>query len=98
MDLTKCKMATSVPRLISFRDELRARKTPRHYSGLGHFWINTALCLVGIAVCLSRVGRPTLLELSFVPGALLYANFAEYMVHRHLMHKKTRYFEILYRS
>lgn len=66
------------------------------YSGLRHFFLVNALALPVIGGALWQVRAPSLGALLVVPLALLIANYAEWALHRYLLHRRVPAFRLLY--
>lgn len=82
--------------VIDFRDHYRIHEIPRHYSGLIHAGSTSGLCLMFIALCIIAVSDPVWWEFLAIPVTFLYANFVEYRAHRGPMHRRPRFFPLIY--
>jgi sterol desaturase/sphingolipid hydroxylase (fatty acid hydroxylase superfamily) len=87
----------SLPAAVAaFRQEYRAQHIGPHYSGVLHFSFTTFGSLAVIALALSNLRAPTLLELVTVPATFLFANAVEYFGHKGPMHRRRRALAILF--
>jgi len=78
-----------------FRAELLA-KVPRSYSPLAHLLL-PPLAALGIgAFAISRIQDLRLWQLALVPVFVIAGNALEWHAHRGLLHRRTRFLEILY--
>ncbi|BDG05974.1 sterol desaturase family protein [Anaeromyxobacter oryzae] len=77
------------------RDELLSR-IPRWYTP----WLHLAFpAIVGLAIAvfaLSRIGDLRAWQLALVPLFLVFGNAVEWHAHRGLLHRRTRFIEVLY--
>ena len=73
-----------------FRETYRSGEIGPRYSGWGHFAFTTIGSLAVIIFAVSRVERPTALELALLPIFFLIANLTEYFGHKGPMHHRTR--------
>jgi hypothetical protein len=78
-----------------YRDELLAR-VPRRYSPLLHLAIPTVGGLAIIAAALFSLRGLQAWQVAFVPLFLLLGNAIEWHAHRGLLHRRTRFLEVLY--
>src|SRR6476620_422412 len=81
------------------RDQVRARANaavPASYSPWFHL-LFPSLCGLGIVVACALAMRDVhLWQLAFIPVAFVVVNLAEWVIHRDLLHKRTRGFTLLY--
>lgn len=78
-----------------FREELLAR-VPRRYSPAAHL-VLPPLAAIGIAAfAISRLHDLRLWQVALVPVFLIIGNALEWHAHRGLLHRRTRFLEILY--
>ena len=81
------------------RDEIRARELaaiPWWYSPYGHLAATTGIGLVVLVVALFRLHHVRALELLTVPITFLFANGFEWRVHRNVLHRRFKPFELIY--
>jgi fatty acid hydroxylase family protein len=78
-----------------YRDELLAR-VPRRYSPLLHLAIPSLGGLTVAALALSSLRGLQAWQVAFVPLFLLIGNVIEWHAHRGLLHRRTRFLEVLY--
>src|SRR5687768_15962739 len=89
---------TAVPDHVArFRERYRVEEIGPGYRGLGHFAFTLTFSVLGIALCAMQVESPTPLEWLAVPATFLYANLAEYLGHRHPMHRPFRFLGLVYK-
>src|SRR5215471_7935138 len=84
---------------LSRRDAVRAdllARIPRWYRPWAHlaFPSLVGLGMILASVCLLRGLRP--LELLTVPAVLVLANFNEWRIHRHILHRRSWPLEVLF--
>ena len=72
----------------AYRPEYRERHVPAGYSGARHLAFIVAFCIGGIALGIVMLDDVRPLEWLTVPLTFLYANLAEYLGHRYVMHRK----------
>ena len=81
------------------REEYRAEllsRVPRRYSPLLHVLLPALVGLVMVAWALAQVDDPEPLELALLPVFFLVGNALEWHAHRGLLHRRTRFLEVLY--
>jgi hypothetical protein len=78
-----------------YRDELLAR-VPRRYSPLLHLAIPSLGGLALVAAALSSLHDLQAWQVAFVPLFLVLGNAIEWHAHRGLLHRRTRFLEVLY--
>jgi hypothetical protein len=84
---------------LARRNEIRSQElaeTPRWYSEWGHLFGTTSIGFVVLAVALWRLHDVRPLELLTVPVTFLLANGFEWRVHRDVLHKRFKPFQIIY--
>jgi len=84
----------------SGRDDFRAEllsRVPERYSPLLHLTLPTALGLALAAASLASLSALHPAQLLLVPLFLVVANAAEWAVHKHILHRRIRGLEFLYR-
>lgn len=84
------------PETEDFRREYRARHIGRRYSGPAHLAFTSLGSLAVVALALTHVERPSLVELLTVPLTFVLANFVEYHGHKRPMHHRTRFLALLF--
>src|SRR6056297_1453310 len=72
----------------AYRPEYRERYVPAGYSGARHLAFIVAFCTVGIILGVVLLDEVRPLEWLAVPLTFLYANLAEYLGHRYVMHRR----------
>ena len=80
-----------------FRQQYRQRHVGEHYSGRAHLAFVLVFSLGGIMLCLGQLDQVSPLEWLTVPLAFLYANLAEYLGHRFVMHRKLPGLGLIYK-
>jgi sterol desaturase/sphingolipid hydroxylase (fatty acid hydroxylase superfamily) len=81
------------------REEFRAellRRVPRRYSAALHLILPAITGVLLVAFALGQVANLRAWELALVPLFFLAGNAIEWHVHRGLLHRRTRFFEVLY--
>ncbi len=78
-----------------FRADLLAR-VPRRYSPLAHVVLAPLAAVAIAALALSRIQDLRAWQLALVPAFLIAGNAIEWHAHRGLLHRRTRFLEILY--
>ena len=78
-----------------FRKELLAR-VPRRYSPIVHLVLPPLAALAIAGFALSRIQDLRLWQLAFVPVFLVLENALEWHAHRGLLHRRTRFVEVMY--
>jgi len=81
------------------RAELRAEmlsRVPRWYSPVAHFLSPALAGLVIAGFALSRVDDLRAWQVALVPAFLMFGNAVEWHAHRGLLHRRTRFLEVLY--
>ncbi len=68
-----------------------------NYSGRAHLAFVLVFSLVGVLVCIGQLDQVHALEWLTVPLAFLYANLAEYLGHRFVMHRKVPGLGLIYK-
>jgi hypothetical protein len=77
----------AIPEAVrKFRQEYRARRIPRFYSGILHCLFTSSVLLGTAAWHLWSLRAPTALELALIPVAFLVGNWFEYAIHRWPLH------------
>ncbi len=80
-----------------FRQQYRERHVGKNYSGRAHLAFVLVFSLGGIMLCLGQLDQVRPLEWLTVPLAFLYANLAEYLGHRFVMHRKVPGLGLIYK-
>ena len=80
-----------------YRLEYRASEVPRGYSPALHLAFTFGLGTLVFVLCALQVEDVRPLEWLTVPATFLYANLAEYLGHRHPMHRPFRALGLVYR-
>lgn len=80
---------------------MRARVTAafgrkRLYHPIAHLVIPSLICLAAIAAALLTLDSVDGLEWLVVPATYVFANASEWRIHRDLLHKRSRWFPLLY--
>jgi hypothetical protein len=75
-------------RTAAYREAYRAEHVPEHYSGRVHFALILSFVGAVAAVGVWRLDAVSPLEWLAVPLTFLYANLAEYLGHRFVMHRR----------
>jgi hypothetical protein len=78
-----------------FRAELLA-KVPRWYSPAAHLILPALASMAIAALAISSIRDLRLWQLAFVPVFLALGNALEWHAHRGLLHRRTRFLEVLY--
>ncbi len=81
------------------RDEFRAEvlaKIPETYSPMFHLLFPSIVGVAVIGASLAFLRAPTALDLYFVPLVFLLSNAVEWRAHKHVLHRRTPPFELLY--
>ena len=81
----------------AFRHQYRERYIGPRYSGRVHLGFVLTFTLGGIGLCLWQLEAVRPLEWLTVPLAFLYANLAEYLGHRFVMHRKVPGLGLIYK-
>lgn len=76
------------PHTAAYREHYRAENVPENYSGRLHFTVLLGFVVVVIALGIWRLAAVHPLEWLAVPLTFLYANLAEYLGHRFVMHHR----------
>ncbi len=87
------------PQQEPFVERLRAKwlaALPPWYLPFGHLAGTTGICAVAIAGASWRLHWPGLIGFAVILGNLVVANFFEWFVHKHLMHRKHWPVRVLY--
>lgn len=79
----------------AYRNELLSR-VPRWYSPWGHLALPGLAGLALVALALSRLEDLRAWQLALVPVFLALGNAIEWHAHRGLLHRRTRFLEVLY--
>ena len=82
---------------VEFRRQYRERQVGKDYSGRAHLAFVLLFSLGGVTVCLWQLDTVRPLEWLTVPLAFLYANLAEYLGHRFVMHRKVPGLGLIYK-
>lgn len=82
--------------IASRRSQRNAWPLGKGYRPLLHFTATVGMCAAVIAYAAARLDGVSGLQWLAVPGALLFANFFEWWVHRYLMHRPRRFLRVLY--
>lgn len=80
----------------AYRPEYRENYTPAGYSGIRHMAFIVLFCAGGIALGITRLDDVRPLEWLAIPLTFLYANLAEYLGHRFVMHRKRKGLGLIY--
>lgn len=80
-----------------FRQQYHERHIGENYSGRAHLTFVLVFSLGGIMLCLAQLDQVSPLEWLTVPLAFLYANLAEYLGHRFVMHRKVPGLGLIYK-
>ncbi|MDX1624893.1 MAG: sterol desaturase family protein [Wenzhouxiangellaceae bacterium] len=75
-------------RTQAYRDRYRAENIPDGYSAIRHVAALALLVMGGIGVAVWRIDDVAAVEWLAVPLTFLYANLAEYLGHRYVMHRR----------
>jgi hypothetical protein len=81
------------------RDEIRAREVaaiPRWYSPYGHLGATTGIGVAVLVVAFLRLHHVRWYELLVVPATFLLANGFEWRVHKSVLHRRFKPFELIY--
>jgi Fatty acid hydroxylase superfamily len=78
-----------------FRQEV-LDQLPANYSPVLHLVFPSVVGVLAIAVSLAMLHRPDTLDWYFVPLVLMMSNAVEWRAHKHVLHKRTKPFELLY--
>ena len=73
--------------LAEERARLRVERIGPRYSGWGHLAFTSVVSALVIVGTFGAVRSPSWAELAVVPGTFLFANLAEYLGHRFVMHR-----------
>ena len=96
----RAERASRSERHKEVREKVRAesvREIPKWYSPFGHLLATTGVGAATMAFALSRLTKPSWVELVAVPAAsFVVANAFEWRVHKKLLHKRTWPFEELF--
>ncbi|MEW6055732.1 MAG: fatty acid hydroxylase family protein [Bdellovibrionota bacterium] len=79
-----------------FRENWRSRQKSRFYSGWLHLGFTSAVSLTGIAAAVAQLESVAFIEFLVVPITFGYANFIEYKMHKGPLHRRTRFFGLLF--
>ena len=90
-------MTSADERLEAFRADFRGAQVPDGYAPVGHLFGVVTVCLVTVGFALTRVEHMSLSVWLMIPATYVLANLAEYLAHRHLMHRVVGPFAYLYR-
>ncbi len=71
-------------------------RVPRWYSPYGHLAGTVGIGVVAVVICISQLRAPTALELLTIPISFVFANLVEWIAHKHLMHRRRRFFRVLF--
>jgi hypothetical protein len=75
-------------RTAAFREAYRAEHVPARYSGPRHFAVILGFVALVMGIGVWRLGAVAPVEWLTVPLTFLYANLAEYLGHRFVMHRR----------
>ncbi len=78
-----------------FREEVLA-KIPASYSPARHFFVPSIVGVLAITSSLALLEAPTALDWYLVPLLFMLSNAVEWRAHKHVLHKRTKPFELLY--
>lgn len=76
--------------------EEKLAEIPRRYSPVLHFASTSSIGLGGIALAYMMVESFGLAELGTVIAMVVVANLVEWIAHKEMLHKRRRYWEVLY--
>jgi hypothetical protein len=79
-----------------YRAAYRIRHIGKHYNGWLHLAFTVSMASLLFGACIVQLHRVTLLEWLAVPLTFLYVNFAEYLGHRGIMHRRRPGFGLVY--
>lgn len=85
------------PRVREFRERYRAEHVHARYRGWLHFATTNVLVAVALWFCFGQLDSVHGGEWAMLPAAVLYANLAEYLGHRFVMHRPRRGLGLIYR-
>lgn len=91
------RRTTDHERLDAFREDFRASSVDSEYRWRRHVLALLSCCIVTVTVALVQVEAWQNSYFVVVPCTYVFANLAEYLVHRTLMHRVRWPFEFLYR-
>ena len=80
----------------AYRPEYRRNYLPAGYSGVRHMMFIVLFCVGGIALGIAMLDNVAPLEWLTVPLTFLYANLAEYLGHRYVMHRRRRFLGLIH--
>lgn len=83
--------------LEAFRERYRADSVSPSYRGWRHFALTNGMVAMAVALCASQLHAIRAWEWWVVPATAMYANLAEYLGHRFVMHRLRRGFGLIYR-
>ncbi len=86
----------SQQKVQQFREEFRQKYISPRYSGPLHFSLTLGTTSLVIFICLWMLSDVTVWEWMTIPITFLYANLAEYLVHKGPMHHKTRFLGLIF--
>jgi hypothetical protein len=86
---------SAASRAHDFRERMLAR-VPRWYSPYGHLTGTVGIGVAAVALCISQLRAPAALELVTIPISFVFANLVEWIAHKHLMHRRRRFFRVLF--
>ncbi|MEN1727599.1 MAG: fatty acid hydroxylase family protein [Pseudomonadota bacterium] len=80
-----------------YREHYRQAYIPRHYSGRFHLAFILVFCLGGITLAAGQLDSVSALEWLALPATFLYANLAEYLGHRWVMHRPRKGLKLVFK-
>lgn len=83
------------PEPADFRERMLAR-VPRWYSPYAHLAGTVGIGVFAVIVCISQLRAPAAIELLTLPMAFVFANLIEWIAHKHFMHRRRRFFSVLF--
>lgn len=83
--------------ICNFRRQYRAGFVPSIYRGWRHFAQINGMIAIAVTLCAMRLRAIHVWEWWVVPATALYANLAEYLGHRFVMHRLRPGFGLIYR-
>lgn len=83
--------------MIDFREHYRAEHVPSAYRGWQHLALTSGMVGIAVMLCAMQLHTMQAWEWWLVPVTALYANLAEYLGHRFVMHRLRRGFGLIYR-
>ena len=84
------------PKTLAYRERYRAEQIPPGYSGVLHFTLILGFVGVVMAVGARQLEAIQVLQWLAVPLTFLYANLAEYLGHRFVMHRRRPVLGLIY--